>query len=263
MIIFLYGPDDYRRGERKRWYVNEFKKKYSNLSLGIFDLEDSAAPEELKSFARSESLFEPKKLIIVENLSELNEKNEKYFIKEFPPLVLERTTAFLFSERKAPRRAFAFLLEQQAKVEEFVHLTGYEWETYVKKEAQNIGLSLTGPAAQFLADAYRENTWGLITELQKISNMQKGEVDVKDFKNLDLEVAPNYWFIISGLKGASVANRLAALEKILAIGDPPAKIFNILASQWHEKIPRMAEYDLKVKSGKMDYEEALVDLVIG
>jgi hypothetical protein len=49
---------------------------------------------------------------------------------------------------------------------------------------------------------------------------------------------------------------------MLAANDPPAKIFNILASQWQEKTPHMAEYDLAVKSGKVDYEDALVDLLI-
>ena len=61
----------------------------------------------------------------------------------------------------------------------------------------------------------------------------------------------------------SFAPRAAwALETMLALSDPPAKIFNILASQWAEKTPHMAEYDLAVKSGKVDYEEALVDLLI-
>jgi len=44
--------------------------------------------------------------------------------------------------------------------------------------------------------------------------------------------------------------------------DPAAKIFNILAAQAGEKIPRMADYDIAVKSGKLDYEEVLLDLAI-
>jgi hypothetical protein len=40
------------------------------------------------------------------------------------------------------------------------------------------------------------------------------------------------------------------------------KLFNILASQWKEKTAAMAEFDFAIKSGKLEYEEALVDLVI-
>ena len=78
MIIFLHGPDDYRREQRKRWYVEEFKKKYSGLSVGAFDLLEPENLEALKSFLRSESLFSAlggaKKLAIIENLYETEEK---------------------------------------------------------------------------------------------------------------------------------------------------------------------------------------------
>ena len=49
---------------------------------------------------------------------------------------------------------------------------------------------------------------------------------------------------------------------MLSLNDPPPKIFNILAAQWQEKTPHMAAYDLAIKSGKLDYEEALTDLLI-
>jgi hypothetical protein len=87
-------------------------------------------------------------------------------------------------------------------------------------------------------------------------------IDKKDLDVFDFEVAPNYWGLINGLKNYDIKNRLYAFETMLAANDPPAKIFNILASQWQEKTPHMAEYDLAVKSGKVDYEEALVDLLI-
>jgi hypothetical protein len=111
-----------------------------------------------------------------------------------------------------------------------------------------------------------------VTELQKLSGFAPGTaknsaaagnmIDKKDLDTFDLEVAPNYWGLLNGLKSFDVKNRLYSFEKMLSTNDPPAKIFNILASQWAEKIPHMAEYDLAVKSGKVDYEEALVDLLI-
>ena len=56
--------------------------------------------------------------------------------------------------------------------------------------------------------------------------------------------------------------RLAALETLLVSGDPPPKIFNILASQWREKTHQMAEYDFAVKSGKLEYDDVLLALVL-
>ena len=92
--------------------------------------------------------------------------------------------------------------------------------------------------------------------------------DILDFSKIaagrfDLDVAPNYWGLLNGVKGYDVRSRLSALETLLAMNDPAAKLFNILASQWKEKIPQFAKYDAAIKSGKLEYEEALVDLVIG
>jgi hypothetical protein len=66
-----------------------------------------------------------------------------------------------------------------------------------------------------------------------------------------------------GLRGKEVSGRLRALETLLAQSDPAAKIFNILASQWKEKTLQIADYDFAVKSGKLEYEEAVLDLVLG
>ena len=65
-----------------------------------------------------------------------------------------------------------------------------------------------------------------------------------------------------GTRSPDVRNRLFALETLIAIGDPPAKIFNILASQWREKTNEMAEYDFAVKSGKLEYDDALLALLL-
>ena len=68
MIIFLHGLDDYRREQRKRWYVEEFKKKYSGLSVGGFDLLGDGALEKLKAFLRSESVLGAQKPSLLENI---------------------------------------------------------------------------------------------------------------------------------------------------------------------------------------------------
>lgn len=262
MIIFLHGSDDYRREQRKKFYIEEFRKKYSGLSLGNFDLAEAAATDELKSFARGESLFEIKKLAVVGGLEELDEAGEKYLAKELPAFAGDKATTILFSERKTPRKALAFLLEKPAIVEEFAHLSGYEGEIFIRGRAKKLGLEFSDFALKFLVAVYQGNSWGLVTELEKISNLKNGVIDKKDLSELDLEIAPDYWALFGGLKDYDIKNRLTALEKLFAMGDQPPKIFNILAAQWREKIPRMAEYDLMIKSGKLDYEEALVDILI-
>jgi DNA polymerase III delta subunit len=263
MIIFLYGPDDYRRSEKKRSIIAEFSKKRSEIGLGVFDLEEKTALENLGEFLKTQSIFETTKLAVLENAFELDAPKLAKLLKAF---VAEKNITILIAEKDKPVKALAFLLEKPTISQKFEALAAAELVAWIASEAKKNGTTLTPAAAQFLASVYGGDTWGIVTELQKLSGLAGATAgkpsDKKDLNVFDLEIAPNYWGLINGLKNYEMKNRLYAFETMLAGNDPPAKIFNILASQWQEKTPHMAEYDLAVKSGKVDYEEALVDLLI-
>lgn len=273
MIIFLYGLDDYRREQRKKFYIEEFKKKYSGLSVGYFDLADGSASlvagsalDDLRAFLRGQSLFEKKKLAVIYGLFAADEEAAKKVLGS----PRENGTVVLFSEAKKPPKALAFLLAkptrrgsgQATAVEEFEYLEGAGWTAFIKKEAMTRGVALSPEAVEFLADIYIKNAWGLITELDKLSNLGKADISRADLEALGLETMPNYWTMINSAKSHNLNTRLWALEKLFAQKEPPAKLFNILASLWKEKTPQMAEQDFMVKSGKLEYEEALVGLVL-
>lgn len=264
MIIFLYGPDDYRRQLKKQSLVGEFAKKHSTTGLEFFDLENGSVDEDLLAFLANQSIFESSKLAVIENAFEVPAAKLAKFLKPFLDI---KNVTLLITDKDKPVKALAFLLEKPVIAQKFEALSGAEWISFIKGEAKRLGARLTDGAVQFLAAVYQGNAWGIVTELQKLADFGDADkagapIDKKDLNVFDLEVAPNYWGLMNGLKSYDLKNRLYAFESMLALGDPAAKIFNILASQWQEKIPHMAEYDLAVKSGKVDYEEALVDLLI-
>ncbi len=259
MIIFLYGPDDYRRAEKKRSIIAEFVKKRSNIGFAAFDLEEKTGLEALTEFLKTQSIFETAKLAVLENASEAEASK---LAKALKPFLEDKASTILIAQKEKPVKALAFLIEKPAISQKFEALSGAEWLSFIKAGAVEKGAKVSDAAARFLGDAYQGNTWGLVTELEKLSGLKKTIIDKKDLDQFDLEIAPNYWGLMNGLKSYDLKNRLYAFETMLALSDPPAKIFNILASQWQEKIPHMAEYDLAVKSGKVDYDEALVDLLV-
>ena len=83
MIIFLYGPDDYRRSEKKRSIIAEFSKKRSEIGLGVFDLEEKTALEPLGEFLKTQSIFETAKLAVLENAFELDAPKLAKLLKPF------------------------------------------------------------------------------------------------------------------------------------------------------------------------------------
>ncbi|MBI3589334.1 MAG: hypothetical protein HY093_02905 [Candidatus Liptonbacteria bacterium] len=290
MIIFLYGADDYRREQKKREILLEFKKKRSDLGVGYFDLAEEGGFLRFQEFLISQSLFQVAKMAVLENSFEVTSDPDKKSkisngagkLKELKRIlegVLEnKNITVLMSEKDKPVKALDFLLKKPIRqdqdkpvtTQEFKFLEGREWESFILKEAERLDAKITPAALRFLGNVYQNNTWGLVTELEKIQhlgNLSHGsgprvEIDVRDLEDLGVEQAPNFWSLILGFKSRNVAQRLWALEKVLGTNDPPAKIFNILAYQLPDKLRDLARYDLMVKSGKLEYEEVLLDLAI-
>jgi DNA polymerase III delta subunit len=270
MLIFLYGPDDYRRSQKKRELIAEFTKKRSELGLRHFDFLVTGARDEFDEFARTESLFVPARLAVLENAFELEPSALAKILKPFVAGDKKNTSpsglTILLSERDKPVKALAFLLEKPTIAQKFEVLAGAEWISFIGAEAKKIGLRLALPAAQFLATVYQGNSWALATELAKLA-VWKPTIERRDLDAFDLEVAPNYWGLLNGMKSFDMRIRLATLEQLFALSDPPAKIFNILAAQAGQKgteaLQKFAEFDFAVKSGKLEYEETLVDLALG
>jgi DNA polymerase III delta subunit len=258
MIIFLYGPDDYRRAQKKRDLVAEFLAKRSAQGIGVFDLAEENGFADLAEFLENQSLFEPRKFALLENAFESDVGALANAIRLF---LGSETVTVLISEREKPVKALAFIMKKPAIVQEFKNLAPDLFARFALEEAKRNGLTLEAPAARHLAAAFAGDSWGLATEIQKLSAL-KSKMGDRDLDIFDFEIAPAYWPLLMGVRSFDLRNRLMALGTLLESGDPPPKIFNILASQWREKTREMAEYDFAVKSGKLEYDDALLALVL-
>jgi DNA polymerase III delta subunit len=269
MIIFLYGPDDYRRAQKKKDIIAEFSKKRSGFGLGAFDLEEKTALDDLGGFLRNRPIFETARLAVLENAFEIPADELAAILK---PIIDEKSVQVLIAERDKPLKALAFLIEKPVLFQKFETLADVEFARFIKDAAKVRGVALADSAAMFLAAVYAGQTWAAMTEIEKISSLKGANasgstggavIEKRDLDSLDLEIAPNYWGLLNGLKSFDIRNRLSALEKLFSINDPAPKIFNILSAQAGDRMPRMAEYDRAIKSGKLEYEEALLDFVLG
>jgi DNA polymerase III delta subunit len=258
MIIFLYGPDDYRRAQKRRELTLEFSKKRSLQGIGIFDLTEEGAFANFEEFLENQPLFESAKFAVLVNAFE---SDAVALAKTIRPFLENKTVTILVSEREKPVQALAFLTKKPAIFQEFKNLPEELLARFAADEAKKNGLTLDISAARHLAAVYAGDSWGLATEVQKLSALRP-KMGRQDLYEFGLEAAPAYWPLLMGVRNFDRGKRLFALETLLAQGDPPPKIFNILAAQWREKTHEMAEYDFAVKSGKLEYDDALLALVL-
>lgn len=272
MLIYLYGSDSYRRQKKSNFYIEEYRKKYSNLSCDFFDLDPSAGSGQeeflrLKEFSGQQLLFDNKKMAVLNNVFEIDAKELKDFLKKY--LDSEDFT-ILISEEKLPPKELEFMIKKAFKVDEFKELEAENWRFFIQKEAKERKAVLTAGAINFLAEIYKNDSWGLANELDKISLISPiSPVDINDLKKINdynYESPDIFAFINAVSRNWPLARRMNALEKLFISQEESFKIFNIFASlNWlpRQIIKKLADCDIMVKSGKMDYEEVLVDLAIG
>lgn len=262
MIIFLYGPDSYRRQKKQQWIVAEYALKHSALTIERFDIEKINDGEEdavwgrLRDFIKNQSIFDTYKLAIVRGVHFIVDDKEKVtWLKSLHDI---SGVVFLIIADSAPSKKLSFLIEKPTVFfDEFKMLEGFEFKKFVEEEATHRGARLSASQLAELGALYRNDMWGLVTELDKLalaSNFQ--------FTNSNFQLRKDFFTLAKILAYGRSNEKLSALEELLYSEDS-AKTFNMLAAlvSGEEKI-QMADYDVAVKSGIMDYEVALLSFAI-
>ncbi len=257
MIVFLYGKDSFRRKERKNFYADQFQKKY-NIPPERIDLADPEAFARFEEHAKGQSLFDPKKLILLENAFEAEPKQ---LLPLFGIFLESKDNGLLISEEKKPVKALGILLKKPVVAEEFEELKGAPWMAFARAEAKKLSVDIDADAFTFLAAAHEGDSWSLVTELRRLATAPK-TVTKKQLEAAGLELEKNYFALVQTLRAPALSQRLSALQTLLAMNEPAAKIFNILAALWPQKTAAFAAYDQAIKFGRMEYEEALADLAL-
>lgn len=248
--MYLYGADSYRRTKELRDNILlPYIKKYPEGIIERFYLGEEGTLERLENFIGSQSLFEKKKIGVIYEIDS-EEKKHQAILKS--ALEDEGTTLVVVSEKKLPK-VFDFLLKEPVKAYEFEPLTGAKFVNFLKKEVGSQKLTVNDSVISQVASLHDGDTWGAVTELY---NIAYGSVSEK------ASTAPEFFPMIQAFKGSSQAGRIKALWYALETTEPAA-VFNMLATlvSGGDKI-KMADYDVAIKSGKLEYEEALLDFVI-
>ncbi len=258
MILSLIGPDDYRREKRRRFLVEEFRKKYGLHGVEKFVVSSKEGREKFHELVISPSLFSPKRLAVLEGVFEVEDKE---FLSDLKRVAVDPTMWVFVSERDKVPAVFKFITKAPTTVEEFSFLEGEAWKKFVFDEAKSREVVFDQEAFRVFLRSYENDTWRMATELDRLAS-KGGVISINDLNSLDGQTVFNLWGALNQLRGSVLSQRLYTLEKIFMNQEPAAKIFNIMAAQAGGETPRFAEYDVAIKSGKLEYEEVLLDFVL-
>lgn len=268
MIIYLYGPDSYRRNAKLRELVAAYRSKYSATDLAEFDLTDrEEAWKEVKEYLGQPSMFVESKVAVVAGGGRVAEKG---WIELLKAHLKTPKTFIIVTDTAAPRKALGFLLKKPVTSHEYEMLSGATLDAFIRKEAERAGVLLAPDARRALlriAERTKEDaSWVVVQGLAKLSLADlptpvKGEELKRFFEEREHEEV--YRVARSILAARDPSAKLTSLEHLFLQNEAPAYIFNSLSFQSRgEDAVALAEYDVLVKSGKLEYDEALLDFAI-
>jgi hypothetical protein len=252
MLLHVYGPDAYRRSRAVKEIVEKYTEKYPDGSVLTVDCEDEGALQALQSALTNRGLFAKATLVIVLNPAEATKELVRVMKSAGEVPVV---TVLVVAAKKLPKDfAFLYVAGVGPKKQAFEELEGKEFLSFLKTESIASGYKVSDEELRAVAGLYAGDTWSAMTEIARVASgaTATGAKDSFDF------VAA----MSTLMNGTRLEQRLRALFLLLENEDP-AKVFN-MAGGWARgsgKI-KMADYDIAVKSGALEYGEALLDYAL-
>ena len=257
MIIYLCGPDSYRRLQKQKEIINEYKNKHSNLTIERFYFDNNNDElEQFQDFINARSLFGGSRLAVASGIGNL--KNQKPFVEVLKNVASDKTSFVVLSEDKKLGKDFGFLEKKPVLKQEFDNLSGKQFGDFIIREAKKRGVNLNGELLANLVNVHKGDSWEIISELEKIAlaPITKFQVPSSKFQVFNEPI----FTLIYKLRSGDLTRRLQILESLLKNEDS-AKVFNLVAYSVGDK-NKFADYDADIKIGKTDYDMALLDWLL-
>lgn len=265
MLICLSGPDSYRRAQGLKTITEEFMKKHPDATVARFDFREEPREEfaKLKGFAASQTLFDTTKLGVVTGLFSEGTLGKTAECRKMLQSVADKAhVTLVLDEEKALEKEIEPFKIPEKLVKRFECLEGAAWTRFLEKEAKARGLEIAAPAVPFMRELFQEDTWALMQELEKLSLLGVSSVDLAVCGAVGMTRETDFMQLLRGVLFGSLPQKLKSLEGLYARKEDSAKIFNVGAYQNRDMLSHFAEYDVAVKSGKLGYEEAILDMVL-
>ena len=267
MIIFLYGKDSYRRNRKLKELSDAYREKHAPIDMAVFDLEDNPDDwQKAGDFLNQPSMFVDSKLAVVKGAQAVSSKEWIDILKA----QIEAEKVFvIISEENPPKKEFKFLTKENVTSQKFDELEDAALAGFLKKEANLRDLLFAEDAWRFflsyIADS-KERSALAVNELEKIClSGLSGEISLARLRTVvRFERKEEVFRIASAiLREREVGRRLGALERTFLQREAPSYVFNSLGFQASGKSAlELADYDVSIKSGGLEYEEALTDFIL-
>ncbi|MEK7578597.1 MAG: DNA polymerase III subunit delta [Patescibacteria group bacterium] len=242
MIVFLYGQDSYRIGQKLKELIRGYKTKNpSGLNLINLDLAENRLEDFLDS-AKSDSLIPEKKLIILKNIFSADSEALLKFLKSKDFSKREDIILIIVSFSDDKGKLFEYLIKKPNQSQNFKTLKTYEVKSWIKQFSSSFGVDLTGEALDFLISNCGSDLRRIDCEIRKLADFsasggssEGGKIKVISKSQVEELAIPtvnyNAFRLTDALAKKNKKMALEALYFALDNGEKPTELLSLLAWQ--------------------------------
>jgi len=234
MLIFLYGPDTYRSHQKLNEIIANYKKIHkSGLNLKYFDFKKDSH-QEFKDEFQTISMFQEKKLVVLENTFSNTEFKRK-FLENSKKFIDSKDIILFYEENEFSKNDALFnFLKKQAKVQEFELLAGQKLKNWVKKEFEKYQCQISDTALGKLIEFTANDLWQITNEIKKLVSYKKdGKIEIKDVELLVRpKIEADIFKTIDAISSRNKKQALILIHKHLEKGDPPLYLLSMINFQF-------------------------------
>jgi DNA polymerase-3 subunit delta len=248
MIFFLYGPDTFRSREKLKAIVKKFINNVKNADSSLLRIEGQKTNiQEINQSIKGESLFSEKKMLIIEDILENNNKDflEKFLDYLKKEKISDSPHAIVFFENNidekkllTPAKKLFKYLSKEKFAQEFKLMTPYQTKSWIKEYVNRYNKEITDSASNELIKNLGTNLWALKNELHKLCHLNKETtISLELVKaNINLEIHENIFALTDSLGKKDYKTALTLLSEQLQTEFSPEYVLAMIRRQFQQII---------------------------
>lgn len=255
-LYLFFGEEDFLVERALRRLEGSLTEESGEAPLRAVHEASEVTLEEFLAQARMAPLWGSGQLLVLRRVETHAKQNlapiTAYVEHPAPHTVVVLTAPGLKAKEVEKHPVFGGLYRDEAALG-FFRLREGELLPWLVQEAQRLGKTLTPAAAQRLVEMVGDNLAELTQELKKLSLFAGTEATLTPQQVSQLAShsrSYNIFALVEALGERAVQRRLAALDHLLDLGEPPARILTMLARQlrllirYQETAPHTSPADL-------------------
>ncbi len=228
MIIFFYGEDTYRMREK----IKEIIERYQKIHKSGLNLKYFADFDDLKDGLRQNSMFNEKKLAIIENLFSKPEFKAK-FLKGGKNFAESEDVVLIYQEGEVKKNddLFKFLIKS-SRFQDFSLLEGYKLKNWIKNEFKKYNILVGPEVVEKLAKYVGNDLWRMSNEIKKLVSYRK-DIEPDDVQLLvKSKIETDIFETIDAIADKNKKKALELLHRHLEKGDSPLYLLSMMNYQF-------------------------------